>query len=103
MNAITMSLRVTAPGSAAAHVAIGRQRREVLAVTFGFCPMTEQAPGKWLEQPEGTREEARAKPPLGWQLSVPMRDRLDGYWSNCQANKDGVRVIRALVKGSAGG
>ena len=40
------------------------------------------------------REERRAEPPLGWQLSPAMTRRLDAYWTTCSVNRKGMDALK---------
>ena len=82
-------------------VAIARQQRATGALTFGFCRMAERSDGTWREvsgAPEDMtsddREERRAEPPLGWQLSPAMTRRLDAYWTTCSVNRKGMDALK---------
>jgi hypothetical protein len=67
---------------------------ETRLVTFGFCPVRQDESGSWQpDETAGVTEEQRHEPPLGWALSMHMRDRLDAYWQVCQANKDAKEII----------
>ena len=46
------------------------------------------------------REEQRPEPPLGWQLSREMIERLDGYW-NCPANQVAVAAVKNWLQVAA--
>jgi hypothetical protein len=82
-------------------VAIARQQRATGALTFGFCRMAERSDGTWRDvsaAPEDMtsddREERRAEPPLGWQLSPAMTRRLDAYWTTCSVNRKGMDALK---------
>jgi hypothetical protein len=82
-------------------VAIARQQRATGALSFGFCRMAERSDGTWREvsgAPEDMtsddREERRAEPPLGWQLSPAMTRRLDAYWTTCSVNRKGMDALK---------
>jgi hypothetical protein len=69
------------------------------AITFGFCPMDKNG-SAWHElSPEeiAKSEEKRPEPPLGWQLSPAMTERLDAYWTTCHVNRAGAQAIATIL------
>ena len=72
-------------------VAIARQRLDERTITFGFCRAFERGEGVLK------REEDRPEPPLGWQLSQEMIDRLKSYW-DCPGNKAGVEAVKNWLR-----
>ena len=85
--------------SRAAHgrVAIARQRLDGKAIAFGFCRAMPPSDGARADPEPGRREEDRPEPPLGWQLSHEMIERLQGYW-NCPANRTGVEAVKNWLR-----
>ena len=83
-------------------LAVARQRAGASTITFGFCQLS-QKDGRWVEAASAAPEEKRAGPPLGWQLSPQMTERLKAYWDACPANRTGMKTVQNWLEQAASG